>query len=88
MTQLLTQPGTEAVDRQDPITGAVLEVTFNWRTFFVSVYNLLIGLTLSGMTANRPTKGLFTSRTYFDTTLGIPIWWDGTNWIDATGAIV
>ena len=24
----------------------------------------------------------------FDTTLGKPIWWNGTNWIDATGTIV
>lgn len=24
----------------------------------------------------------------FDTTLGIPIWWDGTNWIDAAGSTV
>lgn len=25
---------------------------------------------------------------YFDTTLGIPIWYDGANWIDATGSTV
>ena len=23
---------------------------------------------------------------YFDTTLGIPLWYNGTNWVDATGA--
>ena len=25
---------------------------------------------------------------FFDTTLGIPIWFDGTNWVDATGSTV
>ena len=25
---------------------------------------------------------------YFDTTLGRPIWWNGTNWVDATGTTV
>lgn len=23
---------------------------------------------------------------YFDTTLGRPVWWSGTGWVDATGA--
>ena len=34
-------------------------------------------------TQNR-TKGTY----YFDTTLGKPIWWNGTAWVDATGATV
>jgi|GEM_PF-4274835 len=44
-------------------------------------------------TANRPT-GLTSSDAgvqYFDTTLaaaGKPIWWTGTQWVDATGAVV
>jgi len=42
---------------------------------------------LDGTTANRPTVvGLGTM--YFDTTLNKPIWWNGTVWIDATGATV
>lgn len=45
----------------------------------------------SGTTANRPTTGLFTGRMYFDTDLGTsgkPIWYDGANWVDATGTTV
>lgn len=43
----------------------------------------------SGTTAERPTvlaeqKG----RSYFDTTLNKPVWWDGTGWRDATGTTV
>jgi hypothetical protein len=40
--------------------------------------------------ATRPT-GPFTlapGYMFFDTTLGKPIWWDGTDWVDATGAVV
>lgn len=59
-----------------------------WSAWFSQVYTLLFALGQSGTTANRPTQGLWTGRTYFDTTLGIPIWYDGAGWIDATGASV
>lgn len=41
----------------------------------------------SGVTGDRP-SGLIAGdvgRTYFDTTIGLPIWWDGSGWIDAAG---
>lgn len=45
-----------------------------------------------GVTANRPTPSSTNYGVmYLDTTLdadGKPIWWNGTTWIDATGAIV
>jgi len=40
-----------------------------------------------GDTASRPENPL-TYEMYFDTDLGLPIWHDGTNWVDATGATV
>lgn len=41
---------------------------------------------LHGATGSRPiTPG--TGQRYFDTTLGKPVWYDGTNWVDATGTI-
>jgi hypothetical protein len=40
-----------------------------------------------GTTAERPTT-VAIGFMYFDTTLGHAIWWDGANWVDATGAIV
>ncbi|MFN7611722.1 MAG: hypothetical protein ACK5QX_12440 [bacterium] len=42
----------------------------------------------SGTTAQRPTSNLWAGRTYFDTTLGKPIWYKGPGWVDATGAAV
>ena len=42
----------------------------------------------AGTTALRPSTGLLVGQFYFDTSLGIPIWWNGTNWVDATGTAV
>ena len=42
----------------------------------------------AGTTTSRPSTALQVGQFYFDTSLGIPIWWDGTNWVDATGTIV
>lgn len=42
---------------------------------------------LTGTTAQRPTANLLVGYTYFDTTLGYPIYWNGTNWVDGTGTV-
>jgi hypothetical protein len=39
---------------------------------------------LNGVTGSRPGSPS-TGQLYFDTTIGKPIWYDGTNWVDATG---
>lgn len=41
-------------------------------------------VTLNGTTGNRPTMPV-TGQFYFDTSLGKPIWWSGSNWVLATG---
>jgi hypothetical protein len=41
----------------------------------------------SGTTAQRPTVGVIGFR-YFDTTLGIPIFWNGAAWVNASGGVV
>ena len=73
------QPGFEIA------TGA--RATQDWFNFAVSVSRFVNSFG-SGVTASRPTKLLFVGRRYFDTTLGKPVWYDGTNWVDATGASV
>lgn len=42
-------------------------------------------LTASGPTTGRPTAS-FVGQPYFDTTLGFPVWWNGSHWVNATGA--
>lgn len=42
----------------------------------------------SGSTENRPTEHLVVGQTYFDTTLGAPVFWTGSEWVKAnTGEI-
>ncbi len=38
----------------------------------------------SGPTSDRPSSA-YVGQPWFDTSLGKPIWWNGTNWIDADG---
>lgn len=48
---------------------------------------LMDRLTKVGSRAERPANpdvGMM----YFDTNLGVPIWWNGASWINATGALV
>lgn len=68
--------------------GNALSVSQPWATFFSTAYNILAAVSQSGTTANRPTSFLYTGRTYFDTTLGLPIWYKIAGWVNATGAAV
>lgn len=60
------------------------------RLYFNLLDNFLVAISVpeSGPTADRPITNLAIGQQFFDTTLGIPIWYDGTNWVDATGATV
>lgn len=60
----------------------------SWAEYFSSVYFAITALQQSGTTAQRPIKGLYIGRPYFDTTLNRPIWYTGTNWIRADGVVV
>jgi hypothetical protein len=42
---------------------------------------------ISGTTGQRPVVGTV-GYIYFDTTLGKPVWWNGTAWVDAIGTVV
>lgn len=41
-----------------------------------------------GTTQERPANIINKGFQYFDTTINKPIYWDGSKWIDATGATV
>lgn len=61
-------------------------ITFNGGTT-TKIISMINQICFSDITPNRPTSptvGLM----FFDTTLGIPIWFNGVNWINAMGGIV
>jgi hypothetical protein len=62
----------------------------NLRIYFNNLDNFLtvISTPQNGTTANRPTQNLQVGQFYFDTTLGYPIWYNGTVWKNASGTTV
>jgi hypothetical protein len=60
------------------------------RLYFNQLDNYLgvVSVPPSGPTTDRPIANLAVGEYYFDTTLGIPIWYDGSGWVDATGSSV
>jgi hypothetical protein len=60
----------------------------SWTAWFTFIHNIVADITSSGTTAQRPTLRLYINKPYFDTTLGKPIWWAGTAWVDGSGAPV
>jgi hypothetical protein len=65
---------------QDQLNNA-LRLYFNQ----VDNFTAFLGQTISGTSQQRPAVDLYIGQMYFDTSLGIPIWWDGASWVDATG---
>ena len=64
-----------------------------WASWFQQVFQICFAAQQSGLTASRPTVGLYPGRPYFDTSLGAngrPIWVNknSTGWVDATGGSV
>jgi hypothetical protein len=51
-------------------------------------YNSISSVPAFGITADRPVLERQIGQFYFDTTLGIPIWWNGTVWKNASGTTV
>ena len=80
---LLIAPTTYAQQYQDQLNNAL-------RLYFNQIDNFTQNVTVpdSGTTALRPTDYLQVGQQYFDTTLGYPIWWNGTVWKNASGTTV
>ena len=73
-----------------PVTDSKGLPTLPWVQVFARWHRVVLSLQQSGATADRPTTGLWVGRTYFDTTLGKPVWVKSVGpavWVDATGAV-
>lgn len=79
MAAPITYPPT-----RDPLDDGEA-VSRPWVAWFDQAYRVLFAASQYGATADRPTQGLYPGRQYFDTDLGIPIWNNGSGWIDAAG---
>jgi hypothetical protein len=81
---LLLAPPTEYEARYQEQLNNALRLYFNTIDNFAQNINV----PSSGVTADRPTTFLQVGQFYYDTTLGIPIWYDGTVWKNASGTTV
>lgn len=70
------------------ILNNVFRLYFNRLDSFIKSVITAINVPNSGPTADRPVNALQVGQQYFDTTLGLPIWWNGSDWIDASGTVV
>jgi hypothetical protein len=70
--------------RQQDELNRLLRIYFNQIDSFLAT----ISTPPAGATADRPTINLQVGQQYFDTDLNLPIWYDGTDWIDAAGNVV
>jgi hypothetical protein len=85
-----TPPAATAMKVVEDTRGMFVPFQRDMVSWFTQVFNICFAVSQSGTTANRPTSNLWPGRTYYDTTLAIPIWYDAVAqvWIDATGTPV
>lgn len=65
--------------------------TPSWMQWLTRTHRAVLSVQQSGTTADRPDQLLWVGRTYYDTTLGKPIWLHAINpvvWHDGSGAAV
>lgn len=75
---------SEYDQRRDDQLNQNLRIYFNNLDAFLTA----ISTPQNGTTANRPTLNLQIGQFYYDTTLGIPIYWNGTVWKNSSGTTV
>jgi hypothetical protein len=80
---LLIAPVDYTQQYQDQFANA-LRLYFNQ----IDSFTQAISIPDSGATTQRPVENLLVGQQFFDTTLGIPIWWSGTKWANASGTAV
>lgn len=78
------------VPRPNISTGGSL--TPPWQSWFSVLASIVRPTGQSGATADRPGKGLYVGLSFFDTTLGKPVFVSVAGppavWVDATGTVV
>jgi hypothetical protein len=80
---LLIAPTDYSQAYQDQINNA-LRLYFNQ----IDSFTQAVSIPDVGATTQRPTQNLLSGQIFFDSTLGIPIWWTGTKWVNASGTAV
>lgn len=95
MSSLINTPPTsrELNVVEHPNGEKVAAWSKDWASWFTQAFQILFAEQQSGTTAQRPTRGLYPGRPYFDISLGalgkkIFVDKDLTGWVDSSGNVV
>ena len=90
MTLIATKSPNLPIPTTDYERAYFDEFTKQLRLYFNTIDNFTqsINVPAYGATADRPVTDLQIGQFYYDTTLGIPIWYNGTVWKNASGTTV
>ena len=89
-TPIVPTPPNLPVAQEDYDQQAQSQLLNVLRLYFnqLNNYSQSTAIPSSGITSNRPTQTLQIGQFYFDTTLGYAIWYNGKNWVNASGTSV
>lgn len=87
--------GDTAIMRGTP-QGAMVRNPRTWRYaqfpnvagFYYHIWEEVLRGRKVSITSRRPPSPVVSNEPFFDTTLGKPIWWNGSAWVDASGVVV
>lgn len=74
-----------AAPMHEPVADQTRRFSRPWLQWVDLIDRTVRAVREAGPTANRPTARLWVGRQYFDTDLGYPVWYDGSQWVDASG---
>jgi len=75
------QPPFNSPIQTEPTIKGIVTIKAVWQNWLQLVQSFLANLTNSGPTSARPTSDLWVGQPFFDTTLKVPVWWDGSAWV-------
>lgn len=70
---------------KEPMVDASGRVQGSWLQWLPGIFQISFSVVESGTTLQRPTKNLWIGRQYFDTDLGLPIFYKNPGWVKADG---
>lgn len=68
------------------VSGGATKVVAVWQNWLQLVQSYMSALTGSGPTSARPTKDLWVGQPFFDTTINVPVYWNGSTWVTSAPA--
>jgi len=78
------QPPFNSPVQSEPTIFGVVKIKAVWQNWLQLVQIFLASLTNSGPTSARPTKDLWVGQPFFDTTINVPVYWDGSAWVTSS----